>query len=187
MKLVAAVLLFTATVVSAQDTSFSRLHLRAGAMRLPVTGHIGDDWRPGTGAQAEAASNVGPGELALGFGRIGWEPTSGKPSFSTMFFSLAWTADVVRSSRAGMSVGARLSDVFMNFNDVAQVIGLRHEEEMMISAVGRGHLSIGRGFDAFAEATYGSFRLSTKTPLASVTLGVGRDMAMPGWLRGILR
>src|SRR4051812_2843209 len=187
MRVLSLVLVVSATSLAAQDTSFSRLHVRAGAMRLPVTGHIADDWQAGTGAQVEAGSNVGRGELALGLGRMGFESTTGKPAFSTMFFSLAWTGGLLRSQRMGVNVGVRLSDVFMNFNDLAQVIALRHEEEMMISAVGRGRVAIGRGFNAFAEATYGSFMLSTRTPVASVAVGIGREGAMPGWLRDFLR
>jgi hypothetical protein len=187
MRLAAILVVLAATTLSAQDTSFARLHLRAGATRLPVTGHIADDWHAGTGAQVEAGSNVGRGELALGLGHTGFDPTTGKPPFSATFFSLAWTGVVFQSPRIGVDAGARLSDVFMNIDDPAQVIGLRHEEDVMISVVGRGRLAIGRGFDAFAEAAYGSVMLSTRTPVASISLGLGRNTGMPHWLREFLR
>jgi hypothetical protein len=187
MRFVALALLLSAATASAQDTSFSRLHLRVQAMRLPVTGHIADDWKAGTGARLEAGSNVGRGELALGLGHVSFDPTTGKPPFSMTFFSLAWTALAFQSPRVGLDAGARLSDVFMDIDDPAQVIGLRHEEDVMISVVGRGRVVIGRGFSAFAEGTYGSFMLSTRTPIASIGVGLGRDMTMPQWLSHVLR
>ena len=180
------ILLFAATV-RAQDTSFSRLAVRASVFRAPVTGHLADDWKPGTGAQIEVASNVSRSNIALAIGHVGFDPTTGKPPFTGTFVSLGWTAPLVRRPVASIEAGARLTDVRMHFDDPAFVAGLRTEEEVMLSVVTRGSVRLGRGFSALAEASYGVLMLSTRTPMAMVAVGVARETAMPAWLIGILR
>ena len=171
----------------AQDSSFSHLRLRGSMLRLPVTGHVGDDWRAKTGFQLDIGSNVGTGELSLAAGHVGFAPIAAKPAFTETFFSLAWTRPVVSGSRASLDAGARLSDVRMDFDDPSIVGGLRTEEEVLVSALGRGRVTIGRGFSGFLEASYGLFMLSTRTPTATIAAGVEHGLPMPGWLSRILR
>lgn len=187
MRFVAALVLFAATSAAAQDSAFTRLKLRASALRLPVVGHIADDWRPKTGAQVELASNVGRGEIALAVGRVAFDALNGKPPFRETLISLGWTGVVLQRGRFGVHAGARLTDVRMHFDDPAMVAGLRNEEEQLISALARGRLAIGGKFSAFAETSYGMLMTSTRSPTVSVAIGIERDGAMPGWLRDILR
>lgn len=176
-----------ATTAAAQDTSFAHLRVRGGALRLPSIGHIADDWRAGTGIQLDVASNVGPGELAIGVSRVAFTPTTGRPPFTETAFSLAWTRPIARGVRGGFDGGARLSDVRMDFDDPSLVGGLRTEEEVMLAVVGRADGSVGRGFSVFVEGAYGAFMLSTRTPTVAVAAGVQHGAPMPGWLRRILR
>ena len=91
----------------------------------------------------------------------------------------------MRGTRAW--TGARLTDVRMDFDDPSMVAGLRTEEEVMLSVVGRMRVSLGRGFSAFAEGSYGRLMLSTRTPIATAAVGMEHGLPMPGWLAGILR
>ncbi len=186
IRTLVCLLLVTATA-SAQDSSFSRLRVRASALRLPVTGHIGDDWRATTGFQADVASNVGAGELALSAARVRFDPISATPAFTGTMFSLAWTRPLFTRRRGTVDLGARLSDMRMDFDDPAIVGGLRTEEEVLISGVGRGRVALGRGFSGFLEGSYGLFLLSTQTPVATLAAGLEHGVPMPDWLRNILR
>jgi hypothetical protein len=183
----ALLMLMLATTAAAQDSSFSRLRLRAAAFRLPIIRHIADDWSAGTGAHAEIASNVSRSDIGLAVSRIAFEPTTGHPPFTETFVSLGWTMPVARRGRAGIDAGARLTDVRMSFDDPAFVEGLRHEEEVLVSGLVRGRAAVGRGFGAFVEGSFGVQMLSTRTPMAMIAFGIERDGAMPGWLRGVLR
>ena len=187
MRCLAILLLFGATSAAAQDSSFTRLQLRGSALRVPVVGHIADDWSPKTGAQVELASNVGRGEIALAVGRIGFDALNGKPPFKETLISLGWTGAVLQRGSFDLHAGARLTDVRMHFDDPAMVAGLRNEEEQLISALARGRLAIGRKFSAFAETSYGMLMTSTRSPTLSVAVGIERDGVMPRWLRDFLR
>jgi hypothetical protein len=171
----------------AQDSSFCSLRLRASAVRVPVIGHIGDDWRARTGAQLEIGSNVGAGELSLAAARIAFEPTTGQPPFTETIFSLSWLRPVAFAGRGELAVGGRLSDVRMDFDDPALVAGLRTEEEVLLSLVARGRLGVGRGFSAFVETAAGALMLSTRTPTVSVAVGLEHGIPSPNWLRDFLR
>jgi hypothetical protein len=187
MKRLALLLVFIASNVSAQDSSFSALRLRAGALQLPVVGHIADDWKPEMGGQIDVASNLGSSEIALSIGRIRFDPTTGRPPFTETLVSLAWTRPALRTGRLAFDVGARLTDVRMNFDDPAMVAGLRNEEEQLISALGRARVSFGAGYSGFAETTYGVLMTSTPSPTMTLAVGLVRDGRMPGWLRGFLQ
>jgi hypothetical protein len=187
MKFVCWLLLLAAATASAQDSSFTQLLVRGSVLRMPSTGHIGDYWRPGTGGQVEIASNVGAGELGLAVARVAFDPKATTPAFTETIFSLAWTRSLVSGSRASFAAGARLSDVRMDFDDASIVGGLRTEEEVLLSAVGRGRVVLGRGFSGFLEGSWGLFMLSTRTPTATVAAGVEHGLPMPAWLRTILR
>ena len=187
MRYVWGLLVSIAATASAQDSSFTHLLVRGSALRLPSTGPIGDYWRPGTGVQLEIGSNVGAGELALAVARVSFDPKATTPAFTETIFSLAWTRPIAAVARASFAGGARLSDVRMDFDDPSIVGGLRTEEEVLISAVGRGHVLLGRGFSGFLEGSYGLFMLSTRTPTATVAVGLAHGLPMPGWLRTILR
>lgn len=186
MKHVPLLLLLIAAQASAQDSTFSVLRIRAGVLRLPVVGHIGDDWRARTGGQVDLASNVGSSEIALSVGRVGFEPTTGKPPFTETLISLGWARPVVRGGPVALSVGARLTDVRMNFDDPAMVAGLRNEEEQLLSALGRVRVLLGTRYSAFVESTYGVLMTSTRSPTATFVVGLQRDGRMPAWLRGFL-
>jgi hypothetical protein len=187
MNRLALLLMFIASSLSAQDSSFSVLRLRGAALRLPLVGYIADDWKPGTGFQVDVASNLGSSEIALSVGRIRFDPTTGKPPFTETLISLGWAWPILRSGRLGFDAGARLTDVRMNFDDPAMVAGLRHEEEQLISALGRARLSLGAGLSGFVETAYGVLMTSTRTPMTTLAVGVMRDSRMPGWLRDFLR
>ena len=180
-------LLFIAAGARAQDSSFSQLRLRGAALRLPVVEHISDDWRTGTGFQLDVASDVAISEIALSVGRMGFNATTGRPSFSQTFISLGWTGPVVRHARFGLAAGARLTDVRMDFDDPSLVGGLRTEEEQLLSAIARGRFPIVSRYSGFIEASYGVLMTSTHTPMASFAVGLQRDGRMPGWLRNFLR
>ena len=180
-------LVLVAGTAVAQDSSFSRLRIRGSVVRLPVIGHIGDDWRAQTGAQLEIGSNVGNGELSLAAARIAFEPTTGKPRFTETVFSLSWLRPVAATPRGELAVGGRLSDVRMDFDDPALVAGLRTEEEVLLAVVARGRLSVGRGFGAFLEMAAGALMLSTRTPTVSVAAGLEHGLSSPSWLRDFLR
>ena len=188
MKRVALVLACClAARAEAQDTSFSRLRLR-GALLVPASvGKIGDEWNARPGVQLQAASNVGKGELAFGVGHFGFEPIGSKPSFRETLLSLSWSMPVWRHSRAGLHAGARLTDIRMDFDDPTLVGGLTTEEETMLAAIGRAQLAVGRTFSGFAEVSYGAALHSTRTPMLLFAIGLEREVAMPGWLRGVLR
>lgn len=188
MKRIALVLACClAAQANAQDTSFSRLRLR-GALLVPAdVGRIGDDWNAKPGAQLEAASNVGRSELALGVGHMGFDPIGSKPSFAETLLSLSWSMPVWRPSRGGLYAGARLTDIRMDFDDPTLVGGLTTEEETMLAAIARAQVAVGRRFSGFAEMSYGAALHSTRTPMLLVAIGLQRDVAMPGWLRGVLR
>jgi hypothetical protein len=183
----ACILLLGASTASAQDSSFAELRLRGSVFRNPVSGHIADDWRPKTGVQIEAASNVGRSELALAIGHIGYEATTGKPPFTGTLFSLGWSVPVKRWNRLALDLGARLTDLRMDFDDPSLVGGLRTEEEVVLSGLARGRVSLGRRFSVYADVSYGVLMLSTKTPMLLVSAGVERSVTTPGWLRGLLR
>ena len=185
--LVMMMVVMAVSSAAAQDSSFTHLRVRGSVLRLPVIGHIGDGWRSQTGFQLDIGSNVGSGELSLGVGHVGFEPIATQPAFTETIFSLAWTRPFVGGSRGSLAGGARLSDVRMDFDDPSMVGGLRTEEEVLISAVGRGRVTLGRGFSGFAEASYGIFMLSTRTPTAMIAVGLERGLPMPAWLGGILR
>ena len=153
---------------------------------MPVSGHIEEDWRAGTGAQVELASNVGANEIAFGIGHVGFDPLTGRPAFAETLIGLSWMHPVIRGA-AGLDVGARLTDVRMDFDDPALVGGLRNEEEQLISVVGRGRARLGRGFSAFAEGSAGVLMLSTRTPVVTIAVGLEHGNAMPRWLQGFLR
>jgi hypothetical protein len=187
MRLVAVLLIIGATSASAQDSSFSVLRLRAGLLRLPVTGDIRPDWRPRTGGQLDVASNVGASEISLAASHLAFESTTGKPPFTETMFSLAWTRPVVRRGSFGVAAGARLTDVRMDFDDPSLVGGLRTEEEQLISALGRAGFTLGGNYSGFVETTYGVLMTSTRTPTATCVVGVERAGAMPRWLRDFLR
>lgn len=187
MSRVALLLLLAWSAASGQDSSFSRLRLRAGVLRLPVVGHIGDDWTPGTGAQIDVASNVGRSEVTLGVGRVGFDPISGKPPFTETMISLSWAMPVFTRRSIEVVSGARLTDVRMHFDDPTMVAGLQNEEEQLFSVLSRARISLSERYAAFIEAAYGMLMTSTRTPTMSVVVGIQRDGAMPGWLRGFLR
>jgi hypothetical protein len=187
MKRVLMLLVLMGATAGAQDSSFTRLRLRASVVRMPVIGHIGDDWRARTGAQLEIGSNVGVGELSLAAARVAFEPTTGRPPFTETIFSLSWLRPIASVARSELAVGGRLSDVRMDFDDPALVAGLRTEEEVLLSLVARGRLGVGRGFSAFIETAAGAFMLSTRTPTVSVAAGLERGMPSPKWLRDFLR
>jgi len=187
VKRVALLLLIAGSSMYGQDSSFSTLRLRGGLLRLPVVGHIGDDWTPGTGAQVDVASNVGRSELALGVGRVSFDATTGKPPFTETLISLSWALPVFSHSAFGILGGARLTDVRMHFDDPAMVAGLRNEEEQLLSAVARARISLTRKYSGFVEAAYGVLMTSTRSPTMSLVVGLQRDGTMPGWLQGFLR
>jgi hypothetical protein len=187
MRRLAFVLVFIGSSASAQDSSFSALRVRGAALRLPLVGHIADDWKPGTGFQVDLASNLGSSEIALSVGRIRFDPTTGRPPFTETLISLGWTRPILRSGRLAFDAGARLTDVRMNFDDPAMVAGLRNEEEQLISALGRARLSLGAGFSGFVETTYGVLMTSTRSLTSTLAIGVMRDGRMPVWLRDFLR
>ena len=187
MRLVALLLIVAFAGASAQDSSFTRLKVRGSLFRNPVIGRIGDDWHGGTGAQLELATNVGPGDLGVAVGHIGYSPTTGQPAFTGTLITLAWITPVVTARRGDVSAGARLTDLRMDFDDPALIGGLRTEEEVMLGVIARGRLSLGRRFSAFVDGSYGVLMLETRTPVVLIHAGVERDMRMPDWLRGILR
>ena len=187
MRLAVVAGLLVATTAAAQDSSFTTLELRGAALRLPTVGHIGDDWRPKTGAQVELASNVGRGEIALAIGRVEFDPSTGRPPFKETLISLGWTYPVIRRAAVEVSGGARLTDVRFHFDDPSMVAGLRNEEEQMISALARGRVIVSRRISAFVESSYGTLLTSTRSPTVSVAAGVQADATMPRWLREFLR
>jgi hypothetical protein len=187
MKRIALLLMFATQVAGAQDSSFTSLRFRGGLFRMPVVGHISDDWRPKTGLQVEVASNVGAGELAIGIAHVLFVPTTGKVSFTETLISLGWTSPEARMQGVSLSAGARLTDVRMDFEDPSVVVGLRTEEEVLLALLGRAHVELGHGFRAFGEASFGALMLSTRSPTMTVALGIGRVVAMPGWVRDVLR
>ena len=170
-----------------QDSSFSVLRLRGGLLRLPEIGHIGEDWTAATGAQVDVATNAGRSEVALGVGRIGFDPTTGKPRFKETLISLSWSLPVVSRSTFGLVGGARLTDIRMDFDDLSVVGGLRNEEEQLISALARFRMSLAWRFSGFVETSYGVLMTSTRTPTMSLVVGLQRDGTMPNWLRQFLR
>ena len=187
MRRAALLLLFASASAAAQDSSFTALRVRASVLRLPAVGAIRDDWRPKTGAQVDIASNVGRNEIGLAVGHVGFEPITGKPAFTETMFSLGWTRPILAARGVALSVGARLTDVRMDFDDPALVGGLRTEEEQLLAAMARGRLLLGRGYSGFAEGSYGVLMTSTRTPTVTLAIGVERDGAMPRWLRDFLR
>lgn len=171
----------------AQDTSFSELRLRGSLFRNPVIGQIGDDWRAKTGIQLEVGSNVGIGDLSLAVGHIGYEALTGRPPFTGTLFSLGWSVPALRAGRARLDVGARLTDMRMDFDDPALVAGLRTEEEIILNGIARGRVALGQRFTAYADVSYGVLMLSTKTPVLLIGAGFERAVGAPRWLRTILR
>jgi hypothetical protein len=186
-RLELVLLLMLASTAAAQDTSFSHLHLRVSALRNPEMGHLSEDWRARTGMEAELATNVGAGELGLRFGHIGYTPLTGKPAYSGTLFTLGWSMPVVTRSQLGVSVGPTLTDYRMDFDDPSVVGGLRTEEEVIVAGAARISGRVYRHWSVFAEASYGVLMLSTKTPMATINAGVGREMGTPEWLRKLLR
>ena len=183
----ACLLLLSAGAASAQDSSFAMIWLRGSVIRNPVSGHIADDWRAKTGLQLEAGSNVGRGELALAVGHIGYDATTGKPPFTGTLFSLGWTKPVMGWHRVRIDLGARLTDLRMDFDDPSLVGGLRTEEEVVVGGLARATVPLGDRFGAYAEASYGVLMLSTNTPMLFAAVGIERSVTTPGWLRGFLR
>ncbi len=186
MKRVALLVLLVGSTASAQDSSFTVLRARAGVLRLPVVGHIADDWSSKTGGQVDVASNVGSNEIALSVGRVGFDPVTGKPPFTETMISLSWARPIVRGGPVALHLGARLTDVRMDFDDPAMVAGLRNEEEQLLSALGRARLALGGRYSAFIESTYGILMTSTRSPTATLAVGLQREGRMPGWLRAFL-
>lgn len=171
----------------AQDTAFSELRLRGGVFRNPVSGFFSEDWRARTGFHAEAASNVGIGEVSLAVSRLGYTPTTAKPAFTGTHVSLGWTARALETGSASMDVGARLAAFRMDFDDPAMVAGLRGERETLFDVIARGRYALGGRFSAYTHVSYGVLMLSRKTPLMLVSAGVEHATSMPGWLRDFLR
>jgi hypothetical protein len=186
MKLI-ALLFLVATSADAQDSSFSTLRIRGGLLRNPIAGHISEDWSPGTGLRGEFATNVGKAELGLGLAHLAYNPTTGKPSYTATIFSLSITRPLLDRPRGSIDVGARLADYRMDFNDASLVGGLRTEEEVLLSAVGRARARLHGDLAVFGDVSYGVLMLGTKTPMGFVTVGAEYDGQMPGWLRGLLR
>lgn len=187
MRLALLFLVSAVATAAAQDSSFSQLRLRGSVLRNPVIGQISDDWSAKTGAQVEIAANVARGELGLAVGYLGYDATTGKPPFTATLFTLAWMVPVTRVAGVELSAGARLTDLKMEFDDPSIVEGLRTEEEVMLGAIGRARLPLGRKFSAFIDGSYGVLMLHTKTPVALIHAGIERTMRNPGWLRDILR
>jgi hypothetical protein len=186
VKRVALMVLLAGSTAWAQDSSFSVLRARVGVLRLPVIGHISDDWSPKTGGQLDVASNVGSNEIALSIGRVGFDPTTGKPPFTETLISLAWARPIARRGPVAVEMGVRLTDVRMNFDDPAMVAGLRNEEEQLLSGLGRLRLSLGGRYSGFIESTYGLLMTSTRSPTATLAAGLQGQGRMPGWLRAFL-
>ncbi len=176
-----------AATAGAQDSSYSALRLRAAVVRNPIAGHITDDWNPGTGVSGEAATNVGKAELSLGFSHLGYDPKTGKPPYKATMFSLTATRQVIARSRVSVDGGGRLTDYRMDFDDPTVGQGLETEEEVMLSAVGRGRLRVRRPWTLFGDVSYGVLMLGTKTHTVFVNAGVEYDGRMPDWLRNFLR
>jgi hypothetical protein len=176
-----------ASTAGAQDSAFTKLRVRVSALRNPETGHLSEDWRAKTGAEVEAATNVGRSELGLRFGHIGYTPLTGQPPYTATLFTLAWSVPVVTHSRAGVNAIARLTDYRMDFDDPSMVDGLRTEEEVMLAAAARVSGRVYQRWSIFAEASYGVLFLSTKTPMATMNAGVARELETPGWLRKLLQ
>lgn len=187
MKGTIGLLVLAVASASAQDSSFSRLHLRASGFSMPVTGHIADHWRPGLGGQLELATNVGRTDLAISLGRISFDPIAENPPFTEMLIAVGWTVRVLDGNRFAADAGVRLADVRFEFDDPAIVEGLQNEREKLASALGRAHLAVTRSYGVFAEASYGVLMLSTKTPVVVVAVGVERRGATPGWLIRLLK
>jgi hypothetical protein len=187
MRRIVLLAMFATTTAAAQDSSFSALQLRASALRLPVIGRLDDDWRASTGVELGIASNVGRSEIGLTVGRVGFEPTTGRPPFTETLISLGWTLPILQRRWFGMSVGGRLTDVRFDFDDPSMVAGLRNEEEQLISAITRARIRIGRGYSGFVDAAYGVLMTSTRSPTMTLAVGFQHDGAMPGWLREFLR
>jgi hypothetical protein len=186
VKLV-VLLVLVASVASAQDSSFAALGFRGGLLRNPVAGHIADDWSPGTGVSGEAATNVGKAELSLGFSHLGYDPITGKPPYKATMFSLTAARSVIGRSRGTVSAGVRLTDYRMDFDDPLVGAGLKTEEEVMLSAVGRGSVQVRGPWKLFADASYGILMLGTKTHMVFISAGAEYDTRMPGWLRDFLK
>ena len=187
MRRLALLLLLTASSAFAQDSSFSAIRLRGAVLRLPVVGHIADDWKPGTGAQIDVASNLGSSEISLSVGRIQFDPTTGRPPFTETLISLTWARPVLRAGGLAFDAGARLTDVRLDFDDPGMVTGLRNEEEQLISALGRARTSLGAGYSGFVETTYGVLMTSTRSPTMTVAVGLMWGGRMPKWLRDFLQ
>lgn len=187
MRLAVLFLVSALATGSAQDTSFSQLRLRGSVLRNPVIGQIRDDWKPRTGGQFEIAANVGWGDLGLAVGYLGYDATTGKPPFTATLFTLAWTAPAVRVAGAELSAGVRLTDLKMEFDDPSIVEGLRTEEEILLGAIARARVPLGRTYSAFIDGSYGVLMLHTKTPVVLVHAGIERTLRTPDWLRDILR
>jgi hypothetical protein len=186
VKLV-ALLVFIASVAAAQDSSYSTLRVRAGLVRNPMAGHIADDWSPGTGVRGDVATNLGKAELSLGFSHLGYAAKTGKPPYKATMFSLGATRPVFERARIAIAAGAQLTDYRMDFNDPLVGQGLKTEEEVMLSAVGRGVLQVRGPWRLFADASYGILMLGTKTHMVFLSAGAEYDARMPGWLRDFLR
>jgi hypothetical protein len=187
MKWASIVVLCAASRAFAQDTAYSVLNVRLSAFRNPVAGAIRDDWRPGTGVQAEIGTPFAGGEMGLALGHLGYTPTSGKPAYKATLFTLSWLSAPLRVSRIRLSGGFRLTDYRMDFDDPALVAGLRTEEEVMPGAIARVTVPVARRFTVFADASYGLLMLGTRTPMLLVHLGAERGFSTPDWVRGILR
>jgi hypothetical protein len=187
MKLGVLLLVVAVGGAQAQDSSFSSLTLRVSALRNPVAGHIDDDWESGTGGQLELATNIGRSQLGLSLGHLGYTSASGKPAFTGTLFTLAWMSTPATLSRMDLRMGARLTDLRMDFDDPSLVGGLRTEEEVLVGAIARARASVGMGFSGFVEASYGVLMLSTRTPMVLLSAGIERTAGMPGFLRRILR
>ena len=187
MRPMAVILLCIAARAGAQDSTYSELRFRLSAFRNPLAGHITDDWRAGTGIQAEIATPLASGEFAMAMGHVGYASTTGKPNYTGTLFTLAWTAPVATVSRLQLSGGIRLTDYRMDFDDPTIVVGLRTEEEVMLGVIGRARLGLGRRLALFADASYGVLMLGTRTPMVLVHVGVQRAVTTPEWIRSILR
>lgn len=171
----------------AQDTAYSRLDLRLSVLSNPASGGISEDWRSGTGIEAEVGTPLAFGKAALSVGHLAFEPKGGRPPFRMTAFGLTYSVPVLSWRTSELAAGVRLADMRMDFDDPAIDEGLRTEEEVFLGGTARAKVMLPRGFSASVDATYGVLMLGRRTPMAFITAGVGRRVVTPGWMRDVLR
>jgi hypothetical protein len=187
MNRVILFLAFIASAARAQDSAYSELRVRLSVFRNPVAGEIVNDWHPGTGGQIEVGTPLPRGELHAAVGHLAYTPTTGKPPYTATLFTIGWMAPKVAMARLSLAGGARLTDYRMDFDDPSLVGGLRTEEEVLLSGIGRASVPLGRRFAVFADVTYGVLMLGRRTPMLLVHGGVERVFTTPEWVRALLR